>query len=939
MRVESGAQGLTVVMFTDLVGSTALLSHLGDDRMQELQSAHIGEVARTVAGHGGVVHKTMGDGVMASFPSALRALAAGAEVAREVEALDAREGAPGLAVRVGVSAGEPIVDGQDLQGMTVVIAARLCAAAPPGEVLVQDVVCALVASRNGFAFAPASAYELKGVPAAVPAAVLDWRACVAEPSHVPEAPEIAGVVGLPRTLAGFADEPFVGREREAALLRDALLPAGPGRRAALVRGEPGIGKTRIAASLAHEAHAAGCLVVLARCPPESVTPYEPWVRGLGELAAAGDDRWRTRLAAAAGAELCALVPELQTAEGGPAVPGAAEGAMYRVLRGIANALTAALPDGQRLLLILDDAHWADEGSVHALRAVLDSPVADRLSLLVTARDRELGRRHPVAAALHELRRTRELTEMTLEGLDASGVAALVAARLGRAVTPRVVARLLTRTGGNPFFSAELAHELEGRGALREDALDTAPVPEAVAGLVEERLRRLGPETEDFLVVAAAIGPRPDVALAGAAAGITEAEQRAAVAEAVAERLIDEELAPTPRIAFAHALVREALLGLRTAAERARLHHAIAEQLSARGDAEPSELARHRELAAPLTGSDPAVTAHRSAAESAAAAGAHDRAGDHLEAALRLAAPAEDRGPLLLALGDQRLLAADLRRGRIAYLAAAQAARAAGDATTLARAALGHSGGDIGFVVEMPQEDPTGPALLREALDRLGDEEPVLALGLALRRVFAVAFSDDVAELTSLRTGAKRHAALADTEEAKALACLVQVVSLSGRAEDALAHVASFRSLAGQAVEHAARSGRDDLLLRAQQVASYGAYAETDLPAAEALLAEMATVTARLDAPRYTFELSYLLAGRHMDRCEFEAGAELIRATGAALRDVRSELQFAVESLLAYIEFFRAGDAGSLLQRGQRDGRRVRQRGLARSARLVAGAGG
>ncbi|MEA2167103.1 MAG: hypothetical protein QOF76_403, partial [Solirubrobacteraceae bacterium] len=907
--VSDGLRGLTVVVFTDLVESTALLARLGDDRMQLVQAAHVADVERAVGEHDGVVHKSMGDGVMASFSSALSALAAAGEVVRDLEALDAREGTLGLAVRVGVSAGEPIVNGSDIHGMAVVIAARLCPAAQPGEILVQDLVQRLVASRSGMAFGPSVAYELKGIPQPVQAAGLEWRSVTerAVPAPAVGAPPVRA---LPRVLAGFQGEPFVARDRESALLRRALLAPGAGRRAVLVLGEPGIGKTRHAAALAEEAHAGGTLVVLARCPRESVTPFEPWVRGLGELASAGDDAWRRRLARAAGAELCALLPELAGYAPASSSPPGAEGARFRVLRGIGDALGAALGDEGRLLLVLDDAHWCDEGSVQALRTVLDSPVGQRLSLLVTARDRELGRRHPVTQALNELRRTRELTELELDGLDASGISALLAARLGRTVAPRVVARLLARTGGNPFFTAELAHDLEDRNALRDDsALDRAPVPAAIAGLVEERLERLDSNTEAVLVAAAAIGPKADIALAGAAAGLAEDELAQAVSEAVAQRLVDELPAVRPTVVFPHALVREALLGLRTSAERARLHHAIAEQLAQRAATEPAELARHRELAAPVTGPGPAVAAHRLASDAAARAGAHDEAADYLDAALRLAGPQDpERAPMLVALGDQRLLAADLRRGRVAYRAAADASRATGDVMTLAHAALGDAGGVIGFVVEMPQEDPIGPALLREALDALGDRDPVLALGLSLRRAWALTYTEEAAELSALATNARRLAALAQTEEALYLARAVEVLGLATRSEAPLLNPGRAWEIAEQAVEHAERSGRDDLLLRALQMASYAAYVRADLTKVDALLARMDDLIARLDAPRYQSEVDFLRAGRHADHGELDAAERLLRRAGDALREVRSELQIATESFIILIDWVRTGDA-------------------------------
>ena len=131
---------------------------------------------------GGRVVKTLGDGVMATFESALGALRAAAGIQLAVERLNTAQGGIGIAARVGVAAGEPIPDGDDLHGMTVVIASRLSSVAGTGEVLVQELVQALVASRDGVALEAARDYELKGVDTSVRAARLRWR------ELVPEAP-------------------------------------------------------------------------------------------------------------------------------------------------------------------------------------------------------------------------------------------------------------------------------------------------------------------------------------------------------------------------------------------------------------------------------------------------------------------------------------------------------------------------------------------------------------------------------------------------------------------------------------------------------------------------------------------------------------------------------------------------------------------------------
>lgn len=116
--------GVAIVVFSDLVDSTALLASLGDDRMDDIRQSHVSDVAGAVALGGGRVVKTLGDGVMSSFGSALGALRAAAAIQAAVERQDAKHGGIGIAARIGVAAGEPIPDGDDLHGMAVVIARR-----------------------------------------------------------------------------------------------------------------------------------------------------------------------------------------------------------------------------------------------------------------------------------------------------------------------------------------------------------------------------------------------------------------------------------------------------------------------------------------------------------------------------------------------------------------------------------------------------------------------------------------------------------------------------------------------------------------------------------------------------------------------------------------------------------------------------------------------
>jgi class 3 adenylate cyclase len=914
--------GVAIVVFSDLVDSTTLLARLGDDRMEQVRRAHMQGLRGVVAAAGGRVIKTLGDGAMARFESALGALHAAAGIQVSVERLDAVRGGIGIAARVGVAAGEPISDGDDLHGMAVVIASRLCSAAASGEVLVQDLVAALVASREGVTLEQTHSYALKGVPEPVRAASLRWRELAAAGLSAAdrEGPEPAGnlssaspgagpVVGngarpadgvpLPRALAAFAAEPLIGRDREIELLREATA-ARAGRRAVLLLGEPGIGKTRHAAAAASDAHAQGAVVVLARCPPEPTIVFEPWVRAIGELALAGGDAWRGGLAKAAGAELAALVPELSehapaSVRAGALEMVAAEGARYRLLRGIGAALTCAAGEAP-VHVVLDDAHWCDAASAQALAHVLDSAPTARLVLVVTAREREMGRGHPVSRVLADLRRTGDLSELRLAGLDAGGLAALVAARVGRAITPRLAARLQARTAGNPFFAAELARDLEERGALREgEALETAPVPDAVSDLVEERLARLDPATERLLVALAAIGPSAPVALAARAAGMNEQDSERAVAQALSERLVDEVAAARPTVAFPHALIREALTAGSDEAARSRLHLAIAQALEEDPDAEPAELARHYGLAVAVAGPERAIAAYKTAALAAASGHDHERAAAHLHAALALLSDSDlaARGPLLLELGEQELLAADLARAREAFRAAGDAARASGDTDTLARAALGFAGGDIGFGWETSTDDPSSVLLLREGLDALGEGEPLLALRMIFRLSFALIYTeDDDVQATLAERARELDRRLGDTES-QVLARLTGVFAAFSRGPDPLAVLDRAEELLDLS-DVAEGCGREDLRFRTVQLSAVVNHTLGRMAECERAIEHAAEVAGRLGSPRFTWETDFNRGARLLDHGDRAGGEALIHRAGAAARRLRPDIHVLVQ---------------------------------------------
>ena len=156
---DAGA-GLLTILFTDLVGSTALTQRLGDAAAQELLRAHNTIVRERLREHGGTELKSMGDGFMASFPSGSRALECAIAIQQAFAAYnDGRKDA--ILVRIGLNAGEPVAEDADLFGTAVQAAARIAARARPGQILVSDVVRQLAAGKP-FRFNHVGRFSLKG---------------------------------------------------------------------------------------------------------------------------------------------------------------------------------------------------------------------------------------------------------------------------------------------------------------------------------------------------------------------------------------------------------------------------------------------------------------------------------------------------------------------------------------------------------------------------------------------------------------------------------------------------------------------------------------------------------------------------------------------------------------------------------------------------------
>ncbi|MGH8975328.1 MAG: ATP-binding protein, partial [Acidimicrobiia bacterium] len=689
--------GTATVLFTDLVGSTEVMSRLGDVAFDGLRTEHFARLRHAVAAHGGVEVKNTGDGILATFSSVVEALAAavGMQQAAHQQAVSA---AAPVTIRVGISLGEVTLDAGDVYGTPVVEAARLVAAARPGQILATAVVRMVAGNRAPTPFSEAGTIDLKGLPDPVPVCEVTWE------------PKAGVSIALPVLLTG-AGRVFVGRDGDLERLGQLWKEAAAGeRRVALVGGEPGVGKTRLAAELARRVHGEGGVVLGGRCDEDLGVPFQPFVEALRHYLAHAEQPELGRL----GGELARLAPEVVTLVSGLPEPlrSDPETERYRLFDAVTGWLGRVAAESP-VLLVLDDLQWAAKPTLLLLRHVLRAEEPMRLLVLATYRDTELSRTHPLAELLADLRRQGGVERVSLQGLDVPGVAAFLEAAAGHELGDEAVAlarAIHAETEGNPFFVVEVVrHLIETGGFVQRDgrwtaagAVEELGIPEGVREVIGRRLSRLSEVANRVLAVAAVAGLQFEPGVVHAVAGLDEEEVISALEEAVGARLVVDE--PGGRCRFSHALVRATLYDELTAARRVALHRKVGQAIEALhaghlGNHLPALAHHYARAAAPAADVAKAVEYATQAGDSALAQLAHDEAATYYRSALDLldsgesgpAADADRRLELLIALGEAQRRAGNAAH-RETLLDAARLAEERGDAEALARAALANMRG-------------------------------------------------------------------------------------------------------------------------------------------------------------------------------------------------------------------------------------------------------
>ncbi len=555
---------------------------------------------------------------------------------------------------------------------------------------------------------------------------------------------------LPSELAVESLRSFVGRSTELQTAENLLNRAGQNRLAVLwLLGEPGIGKTRLAAEIARRVHAAGGVALFGRCNEDLAVPYQPFLEALQWYVAHVPDRELTDRLGYAPGELIRLVPEIGRRAPGLAAPqpGGAEIEQHRLFEAVRTWLATAGGDPP-LVMVLDDVHWANRPTFALLRHVARSAEPSTALVVCTARNTPPDSNEAVATLVDELvRRGTPTCCLELSGLDAEAVRELVASVAGQGMDDDRLRSLATEvhseTAGNPL----LVHSL--LAGLSADPESPPALERSLAEAVVRRVARIPGDVVGLLRTASVAGLDFDLRVVARATERGELAALEALETAGRAGLVEEKGAN--RYRFRHALVRSALREQLSQSRRVRVHLQVGEALETvhrdHLDDHVNALAYHFSQAVPAGGAPRAYRYTVLAAERATRFLSHDEAVEAYGHALELLDKVDGMGTLgrydlLVVRSEAQRKAGDLIGALHTLRAAAEEATVQGAPEQLARAAvgfeetsfwLGSSGDDALGLVEraeraLPVEDSPLRALtiasVSRALDTSGRHEGI-----------------------------------------------------------------------------------------------------------------------------------------------------------------------------------------------------------------------
>ncbi|MGH8928592.1 MAG: AAA family ATPase, partial [Acidimicrobiia bacterium] len=596
--MASADRKVLTILFTDVEGSTELLSREGDQVAGEILQIHEEIVRDQIKRCGGIEEAFLGDGFMATFESPPAGLNCAIEIQRSLQVHN-QTAVHRVRVRIGLHHGEVMRRDGQIYGRAVHAAARVMSEAAGGEILASTELRAMVAGDPAIAFEDQGLFWLKGFPER-------WRLY-----------QVGWGTGADHAVARVVDPrsaPFIGREGERADLRRAVRLAISGDGGlVMVAGEAGVGKTRLVEEVAADAEARGMRVLVGHSVEmDGAAPYLPFVEILEEALTSPRSPivFREALDDLA-PEIARLVPGLRRLfpEMPPPLDIPPEQARRYLWDSVADFMRRVSQIGP-LMLVLEDLHWGDESTFHFLEYL--APLLAEMPVLVvgTYRDTEVTPSHPLARTISELTRRRLLSRTSLARLTTEEVEAMLRGMANQEPPPRLVRAIQRETEGNPFFVEEVYLHLRESGALFDEygrfkteyEIDEVDVPETVRMVIGGRLGRLSAETKEILLAAAVSGRVFDPEVVRRVLGTTGQELAVAFEEAEDARLIGPTRGDPDRLAFVHELIRQTLLADTTSFRRQQLHAASAEAIEA---ADPDRVEDHAaDLAHHLSRSGP-----------------------------------------------------------------------------------------------------------------------------------------------------------------------------------------------------------------------------------------------------------------------------------------------------------------------------------------------
>ena len=417
----------------------------------------------------------------------------------------------------------------------------------------------------------------------------------------------------------------------------------------MVVGEPGIGKTALCEQLATYVTLRGGTTLTGHCYEEGSLslPYLAFVEALRSYVQDRPPEALRKELGTAATDVARIVSEVRERLSiEPRPPGDPEEDRWRLLQAVSGFLRNA-STVQPLLIVLEDLHWADRGTLDLLLHLARNLAGARLLVIGTYRDVEVDRGHPLSATLAELRRSAEFRRVLLRGLGTPEVQRMLAAITGAELPGSLAESIHRQTEGNPLFVQEVVRYLVeeghlGHGGLAQSSTPvTMSIPEGLRDVIGKRLSRLSPDCNRVLAVAAVIGRDFGLDILQMIAGLEEEALVSALEAAVQVGVLEESASGRPggliRYRFAHAFFRQTLYEELSAPRRLRIHQEVAraleQQYAARLDEHAAELAEHFAQSTDRDDLAKAVRYGELAAQRALAVYAYGEAARHLEQAL------------------------------------------------------------------------------------------------------------------------------------------------------------------------------------------------------------------------------------------------------------------------------------------------------------------